>query len=143
MLNNLLKKLFNKETILYLVFGVLSTVINIAVCGLLFDFLHWDINLANTIAWTAAVIFAFITNKLFVFNSKTTDKKIVLKETVSFFIARVITFLICDMLITWLMVDIGHINIWITKFITNMIVIVMNYIFSKLFIFNHKQQNQS
>ena len=74
-MEKLWKKLINKETILYLVFGILTTVINIAVCGLLADILKWDIYLSNTIAWILSVIFAFVTNKIFVFNSKATDAK--------------------------------------------------------------------
>ena len=90
-LNKLIKKFINKETILYLIFGVLTTILNIAICGLLYDILHWDVIIATVIAWIAAVIFAFITNKIFVFNSKTTDKKVLLKETVSFLIARLVS----------------------------------------------------
>lgn len=140
-MEKLWKKLINKETILYLVFGILTTVINIAVCGLLADILKWDIYLSNTIAWILSVIFAFVTNKIFVFNSKTTDAKILLKETVSFLIARLIS-LGFDMLAVWLMVDLWGVNIWIGKIISNIIVIIMNYIFSKLFIFNNKQHTK-
>ena len=130
-MEKLWKKLINKETILYLVFGILTTAINIAVCGLLSDILKWDIYLSNTIAWILSVIFAFVTNKIFVFNSKSTDKKVLLKETVFFL-----------MLVVWLMADLWGINVWIVKIISNIIVIIMNYIFSKLFIFNNKQHTK-
>lgn len=140
-LNKLIKKLINKETILYLIFGVLTTILNIAICGLLYDILHWDVIVATVIAWIAAVIFAFITNKIFVFNSKTTDKKVLLKETVSFLIARLVS-LGFDVLITWLMVDVGGINVWVTKVVSNVVVVILNYIFSKLFIFNNKQHTK-
>lgn len=133
-----LKKLLNKETILYLIFGILTTVINIAVCGLLYDLLHWNIILANGIAWVLSVIFAFITNKFFVFNSNTVSKTVLIKETILFLTARLVS-LGFDMLAIWLMIDIWHINVWIAKIISNIIVVVLNYIFSKLFIFNHKQ----
>ena len=140
-MEKLWKKLINKETILYLVFGILTTAINIAVCGLLSDILKWDIYLSNTIAWILSVIFAFVTNKIFVFNSKSTDKKVLLKETVFFLIARLIS-LGFDMLVVWLMADPWGINVWIVKIISNIIVIIMNYIFSKLFIFNNKQHTK-
>lgn len=140
-MEKLWKKLINKETILYLVFGVLTTAINIAVCGLLADILKWDVYLSNTIAWILSVIFAFVTNKIFVFHSKSTDKKILLKETVFFLIARLIS-LGFDMLVVWLMADLWGINVWIVKIISNIIVIIMNYIFSKLFIFNNKQHTK-
>ena len=137
-MEKLWKKLVNRETILYLVFGVCTTIINIAVCGLLADILKWDIYLSNTIAWILSVAFAFVTNKLFVFNSKSTNKKVLLKETVFFLIARLIS-LGFDMLVVWLMADLWGVNVWVVKIISNIIVIIMNYIFSKLFIFNHKQ----
>ena len=140
-MEKLWKKLINKETILYLVFGILTTAINIAVCGLLSDILKWDIYLSTTIAWILSVIFAFVTNKIFVFNSKSTDKKVLLKETVFFLIARLIS-LGFDMLVVWLMADLWGINVWIVKIISNIIVIIMNYIFSKLFIFNNKQHTK-
>ena len=140
-MEKLWKKLINKETILYLVFGILTTAINIAVCGLLSDILKWDIYLSNTIAWILSVIFAFVKNKIFVFNSKSTDKKVLLKETVFFLIARLIS-LGFDMLVVWLMADLWGINVWIVKIISNIIVIIMNYIFSKLFIFNNKQHTK-
>ena len=140
-MEKLWKKLINKETILYLVFGILTTAINIAVCGLLSDILKWDIYLSNTIAWILSVIFAFVTNKIFVFNSKSTDKKVLLKETVFFLIARLIS-LGFDMLVVWLMAYIWGINVLIVKIISNIIVIIMNYIFSKLFIFNNKQHTK-
>ena len=140
-MEKLWKKLINKETILYLVFVILTTAINIAVCGLLSDILKWDIYLSNTIAWILSVIFAFVTNKIFVFNSKSTDKKVFLKDTVFFLIARLIS-LGFDMLVVWLMADLWGINVWIVKIISNIIVIIMNYIFSKLFIFNNKQHTK-
>ena len=140
-MEKLWKKLINKETILYLVFGILTTAINIAVCVLLSDILKWDIYLSNTIAWILSVIFAFVTNKIFVFNSKSTDKKVLLKETVFFLIARLIS-LGFDMLVVWLMADLWGINVWIVKIISNIIVIIMNYVFSKLFIFNNKQHTK-
>ena len=140
-MEKLWKKLINKETILYLVFGILTTAINIAVCGLLSDILKWEIYLSTTIAWILSVIFALVTNKIFVFNSKSTDKKVLLKETVFFLIARLIS-LGFDMLVVWLMADLWGINVWIVKIISNIIVIIMNYIFSKLFIFNNKQHTK-
>ena len=97
--------------------------------------------MSNTIAWILSVIFAFVTNKIFVFNSKSTDKKVLLKETVFFLIARLFS-LGFDMLVVWLMADLWGINVWIVKIISNIIVIIMNYIFSKLFIFNNKQHTK-
>ncbi len=83
-MEKLWKKLINKETILYLVFGILTTAINIAVCGLLSDILKWDIYLSIQLRGYYLLYLLFVTNKIFVFNSKSTDKKVLLKETVFF-----------------------------------------------------------
>ena len=91
------------------------------------------------IAWTTAVIFAFITNKLIVFDSKNMDKKVVMKETISFFIARVIS-LGFDMGIIYLMIDVMKIHEIISKVVANIVVIILNYIFSKLFIFKKEKK---
>ncbi len=138
-LKNLLKKLLNRETMLYLLFGVLTTVVNIGVCGLLGDYLNWNIYAANTIAWILAVLFAFITNKLFVFNSRSTNRRVLLKESVLFLVARLIS-LGADMLIIWLLATLCGLNLWVVKIISNLVVIILNYIFSKGFIFHHKPQ---
>ena len=135
------KKLFNRETVLYLVFGILTTGINIGICGFLADILQWNVYLANSIAWVLSVAFAFVTNKLFVFHSRSVNKHILLKETVFFLLARLAS-LGVDMLIVWLLATLCGMNLWVVKIISNVVVIVLNYILSKLFIFNHKQNTK-
>ena len=78
----IIRKVVSKEMFLYLLFGVLTTVVNLIVFSLgnkLFDVL-----VSNIIAWIAAVVFAFVTNKLFVFDSKSWAPKVILKEVTSF-----------------------------------------------------------
>ena len=77
-MKELIKKVINKETISYVVFGVLTTVINIVVFNLC-EYIM-DYKVANVIAWIAAVAFAFVTNKLYVFESKSWEIKLVGKE---------------------------------------------------------------
>lgn len=136
-----LRKLWNSfvtpETISYLIFGVLTTVINIAICGLCYDYLHWNVIVANTAAWTVAVIFAFITNKLFVFKSKSFEANVFWRELVTFLVARLLSLGIDDFGM-WLLVDIFHGNVWIAKIIMNVIVVIINYVLSKLIIFKKK-----
>lgn len=132
-----LQKVFNRETILYVIFGVLTTGINIGLCGLMTQVLHWDVILSNVLGWIVSVLFAFVTNKILVFRSHQTHIKVILKETLAFFAARIVSLGI-DTLGMWLWVDVCHGNFWIAKIVMNGIVIVLNYIFSKCFIFKRK-----
>lgn len=133
-----LKKLWGllttPEMILYIAFGVGTTIINTLVCGLCYDILHWDILVANTIAWILAVIFAFITNKLYVFKSKSFEKKLFWRELVTFIVARILSLGI-DSLGMWLLVGQYGGNVWIAKVLMNVVVIIINYVLSKRIIF--------
>ena len=122
-----------KEQILYLFFGGCTTVVNIVVFALCSDILHMELLVSNFMAWVLAVFFAYITNKIWVFESKTETLNELVKEIGSFVFARVVTLLI-DMLIMYVGVEILFIN----KMIINIVVIVANYVFSKLFIFKKK-----
>ena len=123
-----------KEQILYILFGVFTTVVNIVVFAICADMMHLDTYISNFAAWVLAVTFAYITNKLWVFESKTTDAKELFREIVSFTGARVLTLGI-DMVLMFVGVDVLHINKLIVKVLANVVVIVSNYVLSKLFIF--------
>lgn len=133
---NICTKLYTKykEIFLYLVFGVLTTVINIVSFWLLNDILKIEYKISNVIAWILAVIFAFLTNKTIVFESKNKNKEEITKEVITFFIARLFS-LVVDMVIMILMIDIININSLVAKIISNVVVVVINYIFSKFIIF--------
>lgn len=126
-----------KEQILYLFFGGCTTVVNIVVFALCSDLLHMELLVSNFMAWVLAVFFAYITNKIWVFESKTETLNELVKEIGSFVFARVVTLLI-DMLIMYVGVEILFINKMIIKVLANIVVIVANYVFSKLFIFKKK-----
>jgi putative flippase GtrA len=136
-LRKLWKTFVNPETISYIIFGVLTTVINILVFNILNVQLHWDWAISNVLAWVFAVIFAFITNKLFVFQSKSFTLKLFLWECTTFFGARLLS-LGVDMLGMWIMLDLCHIDSMISKVVVNVIVIIINYVLSKLIIFKKK-----
>ena len=140
---NNLKKLFlkYKSQILYLFFGGVTTVINIVVFFILNTLLHINYQISNVIAWILCVIVAYITNKIWVFESKTTNKKDLLKETISFLLARVLTLAMEFILLYILVEKIGVIEI-ISKILVNVIVIVSNYFLSKLVIFNSKKTKE-
>lgn len=122
------------ETILYLIFGVLTTVINTATYTLLFP-IAGNIG-ANIIAWVVAVAFAFITNKKWVFCSDKWDMEVILKEGGSFVVCRIATGIL-DMAVMIAGVSICQFNYLITKILANIVVIVLNYVASQWFIFNN------
>ncbi len=126
-----------KETILYLVFGGLTTLINIVTYWLLTKPLGIDFMVSNAIAWAVSVLFAFVTNKLFVFESKGLNAALVVKELVLFVGARLFSGAL-DMGIMYLFIDILHFNDLLIKVLSNVIVIIVNYVLSKLIIFKKK-----
>ncbi len=125
-----------REALLYLFFGGCTTLINIIVFNVL-RYIHVDFNVSNVVAWILAVLFAFVTNKLFVFESKVKSKKGVLKEASSFFGFRILS-LIMDLAFMNITVLLLHFNEFWMKILSNVIVIIANYIFSKVFIFKKK-----
>ncbi len=120
-----------KEIINYLIFGGLTTLISIITYALFAKVFHIDYLISNVLSWIIAVLFAYITNKIFVFESKSKKN---IKEITSFFFFRVVS-LIMEMVILYVFVDMLHIDDLVTKIIAQVIVIVSNYVFSKLFVF--------
>ena len=120
-----------KEIINYLIFGGLTTLISIITYALFAKVFHIDYLISNVLSWIIAVLFAYITNKLFVFESKSKKN---IKEITSFFFFRVVS-LIMEMIILYVFVDTLHIDDLVTKIIAQVIVIVSNYVFSKVFVF--------
>ena len=131
----LLKKY--RGLILYAVFGALTTVINIAVYALCYRALRLPNVPSNVIAWILAVLFAFVTNKLYVFESKSLERGTVLRELVSFVSARLATGLL-DLAVMFVGVDVLHGPDLVFKVGSNVIVIILNYVLSKLIVFRKK-----
>lgn len=123
-----------KFIILYGIFGVLTTVINIAVYGIFYSVLDVSNVISNIIAWVISVLFAFITNKLWVFESKSFNFKLFVKELGSFTVCRVATGVL-DLGIMFVGVDLLKGPAIILKILSNVIVIILNYILSKLLVF--------
>jgi putative flippase GtrA len=123
-----------KEVISYLVFGILTTLVNIISYGYLTKIGHIDYRLATTIAWFLSVVFAFVTNKLYVFNSKSFDIKTLTKEFFFFTFFRLLSY-ITDLVIMVLMVEWLLVDDLISKILANIIVVIFNYFASKFFIF--------
>ncbi len=133
-----IKRLFlqYKEAILYLFFGGCTTVVNIAAFYLC-DRVALPTALSTAIAWFLAVLFAYLTNRRWVFRSKAVTPAAILKEAGQFFFFRVVTgaFDVVFMVVT---VDYLHANSLLMKIADNVVVVVLNYLFSKLLIFKKK-----
>ncbi len=138
---NFIRKLWRffttPEMLLYILFGVLTTVINVLACGFGFERLHWDILVANVVAWVLSVAFAFITNKLFVFKSKSFAAGVFWRELFAFVAARLLS-LGVDEYGMWYLVDVALWNVWVAKVLVNVVVVIINYVLSKLVIFRKK-----
>lgn len=129
-----------EEILIYLIVGVMTTVVSWAAAYLgklvLNTDISWQNILDNTFSWVIGVLFAYPLNRRWVFKSK--NKKI-LKEFSGFAASRVSTWLM-DIVIMWLTVNMLHMNYWIAKiFISSVIVTIANYVFSKLLIFKKKE----
>ncbi len=138
---NKIKNIYHKyqEIINYLIIGVLTTLISIVtyyIC--VHTFLSSNnaiqLQIANIISWIVSVLFAYVTNRTIVFKSHSSKY---LQEIISFFGTRLLT-LILDMGIMFLLVTICSINDTIGKIISQILVIIANYIFSKFFVFKSK-----
>lgn len=122
-----------REVLLYLVFGGLTTLVNI-VAFFILRRVSVELYISNIIAWIISVLFAFVTNKLFVFESKNKGVKENLREGISFFGFRLLS-LVFDMLSMYLLLQVLNTNELLAKVISNIIVIILNYFFSKIFVF--------
>ncbi len=145
-----MKKLWNwcwdmyykyKEIVNYLIVGGLTTVLALAVYyGCVFTFLDpknsVELQIANILSWTSGVIFAYFTNRKFVFESKEKNK---LKEAGKFVGSRVIT-LLMDMAIMAIGVSLLKFNDKIMKLFSQVVITISNYVFSKLFVFTKKAE---
>ena len=125
------------EVMRYLVFGVLTTAINIIVYSICFYGFKIENLVSNIIAWILSVIFAYITNRKYVFDSKASTFKAICIEMASFFASRLVT-LGVDEGIMFVTVDKWQWNGLLMKILSNIIVIILNYIFSKVLIFKKK-----
>lgn len=123
-----------KEIISYLIFGILTTVVNIGTYYILNDCLNINYLISNIIAWISSVLFAYITNRKYVFNSTNNSKKDVLNEISSFFGARLTTGL-SDMAFMYITVNFNLLPNLIAKIMANAFVIITNYALSKFVVF--------
>ena len=144
----MLKKILNKETFLYLIFGIIVTLLNISLFYLFINIWKMSTGLGNILDTIICILFQYFTNRIWVFESKNNGKEAI-KEFIQFILARGLTAII-DQIFVVVGVDFfvakyvnysqqGIFSVGI-KILSNIIVIVLNYIFSKLFVFNKKEQ---
>ena len=122
-----------KALILYGIFGVTTTIINV-VSYALFLFVGINVQIAVVVSWLLAVIVAYLTNRVWVFNSGAVTKVELLREFISFMLARLAT-LVVEMVIIWFGVQLLNQDPIVWKIIDNIVVIILNYIISKLIVF--------
>lgn len=127
-----------KDVIPYAVFGVFTTIVNIAVYWVMARFFTLGVMFSTILAWVAAVMFAYLTNRKWVFHSEAHTPQEVFREIVSFFACRIATGVV-DWGCMFIFVDMLHFNDVIIKAAANILVIILNYIASKLVIFRHKK----
>ena len=128
-----------KEIINYLFFGGCTTIVNFISYYIPARIIGIDEVISNSIAWCISVLFAYVTNKIFVFSSKKENLEGILKEMFSFIFARLFTGALCDIGLFALMINILGINDIVSKITTQILVVILNYVLSKLVIFKKEK----
>ena len=137
-LAGLLKKY--KSVAAYLFFGACTTAVNVAAYWVMTSIFNCANLPSAAAAWSVAVLFAFVTNRRWVFKSEARELSEVLKEAALFYVCRIATGAF-DIASMWLLVDVLNLNGVAMKLLANIAVIVLNYIASKAIIFKHKRSN--
>ena len=128
------KKVFTREVIIYIIFGLITTFINIGVFKILSGVFHLEENLSSNIGILCAFLTAYFTNRKWVFHSTASGMKEKLLEFSKFFLGRLFTILL-ESGGFYLLFSILHINENISKFSIIVVVVILNYIISKFFAF--------
>ena len=133
-LKKLIYMLLNKEIIYYIIFGVLTTLVDTIAFYFSNTILNVNYIISTNIAWLLAVMFAYVTNRKWVFKSKAKNFDMILKEFLLFIIARLASL---GLTIIWMLITVELLNSdeFLAKLLANFFVIVINYIFSKIYIF--------
>jgi putative flippase GtrA len=130
----IIKLILTKETLLYLFFGIATTGINLGTFYLFNEQFGFTWATSTVIAWITGVFFAFGTNKMFVFHSYRVEFVFLVREFISFLFARLLSLGI-EMVGMWIMIDLCKIYPFIAKAILGLVVVVVNYLLSKVVVF--------
>ena len=129
----------HREVLSYGIFGVLTTILNYAVYFFCLITLDMHYATSNIVAWLLAVLFAFVTNKLYVFHSYAWNGGLAFREAWQFVSARIFS-VVVETALLWLFVEQFRCDEGIVKVFTNLVVIALNYLFSKFIIFKNPQK---
>lgn len=142
------KKVINYETVSYLICGVLTTLVDWGIFGIMNERVHADYRISTAVSWMAAVIFAYAVNKLIVFRNFQFYPDYLWKEWWSFFAARAFSGILVMMLMV-VMVDMLHwkdfylgkieAGVYLAKAVVSAVNLVVNYLFSKRWIFSGRK----
>ena len=138
-IKNITKNLFTQEVILYAIFGLLTTVINLGSFYIMNTILHWNENISNIIAIILAVLVAYVTNKDLVFHSEAKELKEKIREFFKFILGRVFTMLI--EFFGGLILFQTALPAMISKCGITIIVVILNFFISKFFAFKSNKKN--
>ena len=125
------------DILAYLFFGVLTTLVNYIVYLPCYNLLHLSATFSNVIAWVAAVAFAYVTNKPFVFKSHDWSRQTVIPELTKFVGSRIFSGAL-ETAIIFVTVDLLLLNGNVMKLVTSVLVVILNYVASKLLVFNKR-----
>ncbi len=128
------------DIVTYLFFGVLTTVVNYLIYLPAYNLLHLSAAVSNAVAWVVAVAFAYLTNKPFVFHSNDWSRKTVVPELMKFVSCRLGSGVL-ETVILLITVDLFHWNGNIWKLVTSVLVVILNYVASKLLVFRKSEEN--
>ncbi len=137
-IKKIVEKLFTREIILYIVFGLLTTVVNLGTFYIMNQMWLWDKNLSNVIAIVLAVLVAYVTNKDLVFHSKAKNVKEKLQEFARFVLGRAFTMIV--EFVGGLLLFQLPIPQMFSKFLITILVIILNFFISKFFTFRNKKK---
>lgn len=130
-----------KDILMYILFGASTTAINVIIYWILAHPFNLDIMISTFMAWATAVLFAYVTNRKWVFHSEASTSVEIAKEVSSFYACRIVTGMI-DWLCMFIAVDTLHFNDILVKIFANVLVVILNYIASKLIIFKQNKGNK-
>lgn len=136
-LKNFIKKFLTREVILYIIFGILTTCVNIISFMILSSIFNIEENLASNIGIVIAVLFAYFTNRKLVFNSTASTLSQNLKEFGKFILGRAFT-MVVESVGFWFLfsvINLTYLDGLISKLIISIIVIILNFFISKFFAF--------
>ena len=139
-MKNIVEKILKNQIVLYGIFGVLTTLVNIVVFWILQSLLKLNENISNAIAILTAILFAYVTNRIWVFNSQAKGSKEILQEFLKFLSGRCITMVIefyaCLKLFE------TSIPIMVSKIAVTVVVIILNFFISKFFAFKNSRKGE-